>query len=368
MFSWLAKAILTRNMARLRGRATTGRCCGSTRRTSASASPATAPWATRDRQPRRPRRLWLQRFVADRPEDLPGRGDRRQGRPPWNTTLCVRGTGPPRTGLRAGSTRTAASIWGRMSWGLLREYEVLRGHAGEQGARRVSWRHGEDLTIARPAARRRRPCRRLPGGRGDERARARRPADYAACLDALGGPLPRGPHKPRQVLDELVADADPGLTGMNHAPLLRLRDRRRVPAAIAADWLTSAWDQNAGLAADAPPRPRRGGRRRLAADLLGLPATRRSARHRLPDGARDLPRRRAPPRAGRGGLGRRAAGPDRRAADPRARRRGAPRHRRPGAAAARLRHRLRRAGRTSTRGRDARRRARRRAGDGRAGR
>ena len=38
-------------------------------------------------------------------------------------------------------------------------------------------------------------------------------ADYAACLEALGGPLPEGPTDPGQVLDDLVDACDPGLDG-----------------------------------------------------------------------------------------------------------------------------------------------------------
>ena len=97
-------------------------------------------------------------------------------------------------------------------------------------------------------------------------------ADYAACLDALGGPLPEGPTAPRQVLDDLVAACDPGLTGMNHARFFGFVIGGAVPAAIAADWMTSAWDQNAGLA---KPTPAIAAAEAVAGawllDVLGLP-------------------------------------------------------------------------------------------------
>ena len=44
-----------------------------------------------------------------------------------------------------------------------------------------------------------------------------------------------------------------------------------LPAALAADWLATAWDQNAGLYALARGGRGGGGHRPLAADLLGLP-------------------------------------------------------------------------------------------------
>ena len=51
-----------------------------------------------------------------------------------------------------------------------------------------------------------------------------------------------------------------------------------LPAALAADWLTSAWDQNAAPdRTDAECRRRRGGRARMAAELLLLPGWRLGA-------------------------------------------------------------------------------------------
>jgi ketosteroid isomerase-like protein len=64
---------------------------------------------------------WLQRF-ADTGLQIHADQVIAQG-PPWNTTLCVRGTDH----LDTKDGRVYANryvIWGRMRWGLLREYEV----------------------------------------------------------------------------------------------------------------------------------------------------------------------------------------------------------------------------------------------------
>ena len=91
-----------------------------------------------------------------------------------------------------------------------------------------------------------------------------------------------------------------------------------VPAALAADWLTSAWDQNAGLyVIGAGGRGRRGGRRRLARRPVRAARGRQRRLHdRRDDGLVHGPRRRSPraPRAAR--LGRRAARAVRRAGVP----------------------------------------------------
>ena len=130
----------------------------------------------------------------------------------------------------------------------------------------------------RPA---RAPCR---AGRG----RPRRPAG------ALGGPLPEGPSDPRAVLDALVEGAGPGLMASQSPRFFGFVIGGALPAALAADWLASAWDQNAGLYVAAPAaavvEEVAGG---WLLDLLGLPGDRVvRLRHRLPDG----PRRPAWPR------------------------------------------------------------------------
>ena len=55
-----------------------------------------------------------------------------------------------------------------------------------------------------------------------------------------------------RVIDELVADVDGGLTGSGGGRFFAWVIGGSVPAALAADWLTSAWDQNAGIYACSP--------------------------------------------------------------------------------------------------------------------
>ena len=69
---------------------------------------------------------------------------------------------------------------------------------------------------------------------------------------ALGGPLPDGPIPAEQVIDELAAGAEPGLVAMGSGRYFGFVIGGALPAALAADWLTSAWDQNAGLYVGGP--------------------------------------------------------------------------------------------------------------------
>jgi glutamate/tyrosine decarboxylase-like PLP-dependent enzyme len=69
---------------------------------------------------------------------------------------------------------------------------------------------------------------------------------------SLGGPLPEGPTEAREVVDKLAAAADPGIVAIPSGRYFGFVIGGSVPAALAADWLTSVWDQNAGLYAGGP--------------------------------------------------------------------------------------------------------------------
>ncbi|HSC49200.1 MAG TPA: pyridoxal-dependent decarboxylase [Gaiellaceae bacterium] len=70
--------------------------------------------------------------------------------------------------------------------------------------------------------------------------------------EALGGPLPERPLPAEQVVDELVAAAEPGVVATGSGRYFGFVIGGALPAALAADWLTSAWDQNAGLYVGGP--------------------------------------------------------------------------------------------------------------------
>jgi glutamate/tyrosine decarboxylase-like PLP-dependent enzyme len=74
----------------------------------------------------------------------------------------------------------------------------------------------------------------------------RHKAAVAELYDALGGPLPEEGLDARAVLASLAEEAEPGLVGIPSGRYFGFVVGGGVPAALAADWLTSAWDQNAG--------------------------------------------------------------------------------------------------------------------------
>ena len=70
--------------------------------------------------------------------------------------------------------------------------------------------------------------------------------------EALGGPMPEEPLPDEQVVEELAHAAEPGLVAMGSGRYFGFVIGGALPAALAADWLASAWDQNAGLYVGGP--------------------------------------------------------------------------------------------------------------------
>ena len=76
--------------------------------------------------------------------------------------------------------------------------------------------------------------------------------DLASMRARLIKPLNDGPIAADQVIEELVADSSGGIVGSASGRFFAWVVGGALPAALAADWLTSAWDQNAGLYASGP--------------------------------------------------------------------------------------------------------------------
>ena len=71
--------------------------------------------------------------------------------------------------------------------------------------------------------------------------------DLSTLRAALGGSVPERPTEPREVVADLAAAADQGVVASGSGRFFGFVIGGANPAALAADWLTSAWDQNAGL-------------------------------------------------------------------------------------------------------------------------
>lgn len=104
-----------------------------------------------------------------------------------------------------------------------------------------------------------------------------RPVAATATLEELRASLDVALHDDpvdaRAVLDTLIAAADPGVVSMASGRYFGFVIGSVLPAALAADWMTSVWDQNAGLYAGGPAaavvEETTG---RWLKELLGLPA------------------------------------------------------------------------------------------------
>ncbi|MEV0986570.1 pyridoxal-dependent decarboxylase [Streptomyces sp. NPDC049949] len=99
---------------------------------------------------------------------------------------------------------------------------------------------------------------------------ARAPVDE--IVRALGTGLPDGPSPPADVVDLLATACEPGLTAFPGGRFYGFVIGGTEPAALAADWLVSAWDQNCVMRAVSPAYAAvedvAGG---WLLDLLGLP-------------------------------------------------------------------------------------------------
>jgi len=70
-------------------------------------------------------------------------------------------------------------------------------------------------------------------------------ADYDAMLADLGGPTPEAPEDPMVVVEALAAKVEIGLVTTPGPRHFGFVIGGALPAAVAADWLAAAWDQNA---------------------------------------------------------------------------------------------------------------------------
>ena len=77
-------------------------------------------------------------------------------------------------------------------------------------------------------------------------------ASVADLRSRLAKPLPEASTPPERVIDELVRDAEAGILGSTSGRFFGWVTGGTLPVALAADWLTSAWDQNGASNLTAP--------------------------------------------------------------------------------------------------------------------
>jgi glutamate/tyrosine decarboxylase-like PLP-dependent enzyme len=99
-------------------------------------------------------------------------------------------------------------------------------------------------------------------------------AGQAALRDGFGGPLPKEPSPPSEVLEQLARAAEPGLMATAGPRFFGFVIGGSLPAATAAEVLVAGWDQNAFNAVLSPAAAAAedvaGG---WLKELLGIPAT-----------------------------------------------------------------------------------------------
>jgi glutamate/tyrosine decarboxylase-like PLP-dependent enzyme len=76
--------------------------------------------------------------------------------------------------------------------------------------------------------------------------------DAVQSLDRFRESMPAGPTEPADVIRMLDELGSPATVGMAGPRFFGLVIGGSVPAAVGANWLATAWDQNAGLFASAP--------------------------------------------------------------------------------------------------------------------
>ena len=109
-------------------------------------------------------------------------------------------------------------------------------------------------------------------GLPDRRVAAR--TDVNGVAAALRRPLSDEGAEPLEVIEELIAGAEPGVLAIPSGRFFGWVMGGVLPATLAADWLTSTWDQNSGLLVSSPAAA---GAEWVASewllDLIGLPPT-----------------------------------------------------------------------------------------------
>ena len=68
------------------------------------------------------------------------------------------------------------------------------------------------------------------------------PVDHHALVAALSKPLAEKGEDPMTVIEQLVADADPGIVACAGPRYFGFVHGGSVPASVAADWLVTTWD------------------------------------------------------------------------------------------------------------------------------